>query len=322
MPIKGNLLHEGKAKQVYETEKPDQVIMDFKDSLTAGDGVKKGSFQDKGRYCTQISKLLFSKLDESGIPTHYLSELSDRSLLCKKVEILPIEVIVRNIAAGSFCRRYGIKEGTKLKEPLVEFFLKDDSLHDPLIHTEAILALNLATQLELELCRALALKCNTILQKIFSSLNVKLVDMKFEFGKDASNALILADEITPDTMRLWNGEDGRLDKDLFRRDLGGVENAYQKVLSLLESAEYVTERVDPFKIVVEVWPKPSVRDPAGDVTLRSLANLGFEGVHKVRIGRQIHLEFDSQVDFQQINRMISDLLSNELVEESRVRIQG
>ncbi|MFX0116946.1 MAG: phosphoribosylaminoimidazolesuccinocarboxamide synthase [Candidatus Hodarchaeota archaeon] len=317
---KGKLICEGKAKQVYETDQPDQVIIEFKDSLTADDGRKRGYFKDKGLLCAQISSYLFKFLNESHLSTHFILELSEKALLCERVRIIPIEVIIRNIAAGGFSRRYSIQEGTILPQPIVEFFLKDDSLGDPLINSEAIISLGLASQQDLELCRAIALRANELLKSQFSLLGVNLVDMKFEFGKNAHGKLLLADEISPDTMRLWNEEEGRLDKDRFRRDLGGIERAYRRILAMLQATEPISGIYKPLIVDIMIWPKPSVRDPAGDVTRRSLLNLGFKEVQKVRIGKQIRLELDPAIEFSQIDQMVQDLLSNDLIEENQVRI--
>ena len=227
-------MYEGKAKKVFATEDPAIVMVHYKDDATAGDGAKKGTIRGKGVVNNKLSNNLMKMLAEKGVPTHYVRELSDRETLVKKVEIVPLEVIVRNVAAGSFSKRLGVKEGTPLTAPTLEFSYKNDDLHDPLINHYHALALGLATQEEIDTISAYAFKINEILKEILLSANIRLIDFKLEFGRLADGTIILADEISPDTCRFWDATTGaHLDKDLFRRDLGGEADAYQEVMKRL-----------------------------------------------------------------------------------------
>ena len=227
-------LYEGKAKKVFATEDPNLVIVDYKDDATAGDGAKKGTIRGKGVVNNKLSNNLMKMLAEQGVPTHFVEELSDRETLVKKVSIVPLEVIVRNVAAGSFSKRYGVAEGTVFKAPTLEFSYKNDDLHDPLINHYHALALELATQEEIDTISAYAFKVNEILSKYLLQFNIRLIDFKLEFGRLADGTIVLADEIRPDTCRFWDATTGaHLDKDLFRRDLGGEEEAYQEVMKRL-----------------------------------------------------------------------------------------
>lgn len=227
-------LYEGKAKKVFATEDPNLVIVDYKDDATAGDGAKKGTIRGKGVVNNKLSNNLMKMLAEQGVPTHFVEELSDRETLVKKVQIVPLEVIVRNVAAGSFSKRYGVAEGTVFKAPTLEFSYKNDDLHDPLINHYHALALELATQEEIDTISAYAFKVNEILSKYLLQFNIRLIDFKLEFGRLSDGTIILADEISPDTCRFWDATTGaHLDKDLFRRDMGGEADAYQEVMKRL-----------------------------------------------------------------------------------------
>jgi len=227
-------MYEGKAKKVFATEDPAVVMVHYKDDATAGDGAKKGTIRDKGVVNNRLSNALMQKLEREGIPTHYVQELNDRDTLVKKVQIVPLEVIIRNVAAGSFSKRYGVQEGTALAIPTLEFSYKNDDLHDPLINHYHALAMNLATQEELDTIAKYAFKVNEVLKAILLEANIRLIDFKLEFGRLEDGTIILADEISPDTCRFWDATTGaHLDKDLFRRDLGGEEDAYQEVMRRL-----------------------------------------------------------------------------------------
>ena len=227
-------LYEGKAKKVYRTNDPERLIVDYKDDATAFNGLKKGSISGKGVINNKMSNLLMAKLEKDGIPTHFVEELSDRETLVKRVSIVPLEVIIRNIAAGSFAKRYGVEEGTPLEIPTIEFSYKNDALGDPLINTYHAIALKLATEAEIETFKKYAFEMNRQLQALWKECGVTLVDFKLEFGKTSDGTVVLADEISPDTCRLWDSETGeKLDKDRFRRDLGGVEAAYEEVMKRL-----------------------------------------------------------------------------------------
>ncbi len=225
-------LYEGKAKKVFATDNPDYVIVSYKDDATAFDGMKKGTIAGKGAVNNRMSNYLMQLLEKSGVPTHFAEELSDRETVVKKVSIVPLEVIIRNISAGSFAKRYGVEEGIEFESPTIEFSYKNDDLHDPLINSYHALALKLATKKEIETIISMAFKVNDVLKEYFKSLKVKLVDFKLEFGRLKDGTIVLADEISPDTCRFWDADTNeKLDKDRFRRDLGGVENAYNEMLS-------------------------------------------------------------------------------------------
>ena len=224
-------LYEGKAKKVFATDDPNLYIVDYKDDATAFNGQKKGQIAGKGVINNVMSNHMFQLLEQQGVPTHFVEQLSDRETLVKKVSIVPLEVIIRNISAGSFAKRYGVREGIVFKAPTIEFSYKNDDLGDPLINDYHALTLELATQEEIDEIKAMAFKVNEVMKEYFDHLNVTLVDFKLEFGKTPDGKIILADEISPDTCRLWDKTTGeKLDKDRFRRDLGGVEEAYQEIM--------------------------------------------------------------------------------------------
>ena len=230
---KGEQLYEGKAKKVFLTEDPDALIVSYKDDATAFNGLKKGTIAGKGAINNRMSNYLFRVIEREGVPTHYVQEISDRETVVRKVEIVPLEVIIRNVAAGSFSKRLGVSEGTELVEPTIEFSYKNDELEDPLINSYFAKALKLATQDELETIKKYAFKVNDILRVEFLKAGLRLIDFKIEFGR-FHGKIILADEISPDTCRLWDAKTGeKLDKDRFRRDLGNVEEAYIEVAKRL-----------------------------------------------------------------------------------------
>ncbi|MRJ06926.1 MAG: phosphoribosylaminoimidazolesuccinocarboxamide synthase [Epsilonproteobacteria bacterium] len=233
------LLYEGKAKKIFKTENPEEVICQFKDSLTAFNGEKKEEEEGKGSLNCQITSIIFQALEKEGIPTHFLKELSPTQLLVKRVEIIPIEVVVRNIVAGSLARRLGLPEGEKLPFPIVEFYYKNDDLNDPLINDDHALILGLVeNREELEQLREYGKKVNRFLIHFFDKIGLTLVDFKIEFGKDKEGKIILADEITPDSCRLWDKKTGKkMDKDLFRFNLGNIKEAYQEVLNRLKEGQ-------------------------------------------------------------------------------------
>jgi phosphoribosylaminoimidazole-succinocarboxamide synthase len=237
---KKDLLYEGKAKRVYFTDDENIVWIEYKDSATAFNGEKKAEITGKGRLNNEITSLLFSKLKEKGIQSHFIKKVSETEQLVKRVQIIPLEVIVRNYAAGSFSKRLGVEEGKKLKRPLVEFCLKDDSLGDPLITDDQIDVLDLATPDETNLLKQMALEVDKVLTDFFQEIGVRLIDFKLEFGKDAEGTILLADEVSPDTCRLWDIETNeKLDKDVFRRDLGNLTNAYENILGRLGGPTHV-----------------------------------------------------------------------------------
>ena len=224
-------LYEGKAKIVYETENPQLLIVSYKDDATAFNGLKKGTIQGKGIINNQMSNRLMERLQEAGVPTHFVKELNERETLVKRVSIVPLEVIVRNRSAGSFSKRYGVEEGIVFETPTLEFSYKNDDLGDPLINDDQAVALKIVTKEELQTIRSYAFAVNSFLKEFWASCGVILVDFKIEFGKLEDGTIILADEISPDTCRLWDEKTKeKLDKDRFRRDLGGVESAYEEVM--------------------------------------------------------------------------------------------
>ncbi len=224
-------LYEGKAKKVFSTEDPNLCIVSYKDDATAFNGQKKGTILGKGAINNRLTNYFMKLLEEKGIPTHFVEELSDTDAVVKKVQIVPLEVIIRNISAGSFAARYGVEEGIVFDAPTIEFSYKCDELNDPLMNSYHAIALKLATPEEIETIKTMAFKVNDALKEFWKSVGVTLVDFKLEFGRLPDGTIILADEISPDTARLWDSKTGeKLDKDRFRRDLGGVEDAYQEVL--------------------------------------------------------------------------------------------
>ena len=225
-------LYEGKAKKVFATDDPNLVIVSYKDDATAFNGEKKGTIAGKGAINNVMSNHMFQLLEQQGVPTHFVEQLSDRETVVKKVSIVPLEVIVRNISAGSFAKRYGVEEGIVFDEPTFELSYKNDDLGDPLMNEYHAIALGLATREEIELIKSMTFKVNEVMKQYFDTLNVTLVDFKLEFGKTADGTIVLADEISPDTCRLWDKTTGeKLDKDRFRRDMGGVEEAYQEIMN-------------------------------------------------------------------------------------------
>jgi len=234
MVEKTRQLYEGKAKKVFATNDPDYCIVCYKDDATAFNGLKKGTIEGKGAINNRVTNHLMRLLEQKGIPTHLVKELNDRETLVKKVKIIPLEVIVRNIAAGSLAKRLGLAEGVKLSRTVLEFCYKDDELGDPLVNDSHILALGLATEEELRIITDYALKIDKILADYLKDLNIELIDFKLEFGKTPDGTVVLADEISPDTCRFWDSvTQEKLDKDRFRRDLGGVEDAYREILKRL-----------------------------------------------------------------------------------------
>ena len=227
-------LYEGKAKKVFATDDPNVVLVDYKDDATAFNGLKKGTILGKGAINNRVTNFLMQMLEKNGIPTHFVEEISDRETLVKKVSIVPLEVIVRNIAAGSLSKRLGLPEGTKLGQTVIEYCYKDDELGDPMVNEYHIAAMNWVSKQNLDLIAKYALKVNELLTAFLKQSNIELIDFKLEFGITNDGELVLADEISPDTCRFWDmTTHEKLDKDRFRRDLGGVEDAYQEILKRL-----------------------------------------------------------------------------------------
>ncbi|MEH7503519.1 phosphoribosylaminoimidazolesuccinocarboxamide synthase [Neobacillus drentensis] len=233
-------LYEGKAKRIYATDDEQIVLVEYKDSATAFNGQKKADITGKGRLNNEITSLLFLKLKEQGIESHFIDRISELEQLVKKVTIIPLEVVVRNTAAGSLANRLGIEEGRALTKPIVEFYLKNDELGDPLVTLDHILELQVATEEDTAILREKALQINTVLSSFFNELGIRLIDFKLEFGTDKDGQILLADEISPDTCRLWDKETNeKLDKDVFRRDLGSLTDAYENILARLGGRQHV-----------------------------------------------------------------------------------
>ena len=233
---KKEMMYEGKAKQVYATDDPTQVIIHYKDAATAGNGAKKADIDNKGVLNNRITTVIFNALKNAGIPTHHIETLNDRDQLCRKVDIVPLEVIVRNVIAGSMAKRLGIEEGTPAPNTIFEICYKDDSLGDPLINDHHAVALGAATYEELDKIYAMTGKINEVLKELFASVGIRLIDFKIEFGRTPDGEIILADEISPDTCRLWDSKTNeKLDKDRFRRDMGKVIEAYEEINKRLQS---------------------------------------------------------------------------------------
>ena len=228
-------LYEGKAKKVFATDDPEKLIVEYKDDATAFNGLKKGTIKGKGVINNQMSNRLMAYLEKQGVPTHYVEEINERETIVKKVSIVPLEVIIRNISAGSFAKHYGVEEGIVFDEPTIEYSYKNDALGDPLLNARHALALKLVTKEELATIEELSFKVNDLLKAFWAGCGVTLVDFKMEFGRLSDGTIVLADEISPDTCRLWDSETKeKLDKDRFRRDLGGVEEAYAEIMRRLE----------------------------------------------------------------------------------------
>lgn len=228
------MLYEGKAKQIFETDNPEQIIMHYKDDATAGNGAKKGTIENKGVLNNKISNMIYRHLEKNGVKTHLIKVLNERDQLCRKVTILPLEVIVRNVIAGSAAARYKIEEGTEIKAPIFEICWKDDDLGDPLINDYHAIAFGLATREELDVIYAQTALINEIMIAMWKEMGIRLIDFKIEFGRTSDGEILLADEISPDTCRLWDSETNeKLDKDRFRRDMGNIEEAYEEIFARL-----------------------------------------------------------------------------------------
>lgn len=228
------MLYEGKAKQIFETDNPEQIIMHYKDDATAGNGAKKGTIENKGVLNNKISNMIYRHLEKNGVKTHLIEVLNERDQLCRKVTILPLEVIVRNVIAGSAAARYKIEEGTEIKAPIFEICWKDDDLGDPLINDYHAIAFGLATREELDVIYAQTALINEIMIAMWKEMGIRLIDFKIEFGRTSDGEILLADEISPDTCRLWDSETNeKLDKDRFRRDMGNIEEAYEEIFARL-----------------------------------------------------------------------------------------
>ena len=313
--------YSGKAKDIeLLTEK--EVKVHFRDSISAFDGEKIAELLKKGEINCSTSAKLFEILNYYGIETHYIEKISNQDLLCEKVEIIPVEIVCRNVAAGSFCRRYGVEQGIRFEQPIVEFFLKDDKLHDPLVTEEVAILMKWLTKDESTIMKSVTLAVNDILRDIFNLISLELVDFKLEFGKNSQGKLIVADEISADTMRLWELKTGEIkDKDRYRKDLGCVIDHYQDILERLEKIEDYPKLDLNTKADVWISLKESVLDPAGAVTLRSLKRNEYTNVKTVRLGKNASIEYSSVPSdslYTLTKELSTKILSNPLIEQTKI----
>ena len=317
------VVYSGKAKDVIEVDE-DSVKIVFRDSISAFNGIKKEELSNKGKVNCLTSSKLFKILNEYGFETHFIKKISEIELLCKKVEILPIEVVCRNISAGSFCKRYGFERGIEFKLPLIEFFVKDDELHDPLITPEVAINLGMIEKEEAILIEAVTRAVNETLKKIFNSISLTLVDFKLEFGKTSDGKIVIADEISADTMRLWEIKTGEIkDKDRYRQDLGDVMAHYEDILKRLEKITSLPCLDLKSSVRVIIRLKDSVLDPAGEVTLRSLRRKKYENIEDVRLGKSSFLLFSevpSSALQEKLEEISKNILSNPLIENHTFEI--
>jgi len=315
MPIKEN--YRGKVKMV-EVIDDEKVRIKFTNDITAGDGAKQDNIAGKGKLNLDLTMMLMGIIEKAGVPNHILSRESDSAILARNLDIIPIEVVVRNIVAGSYARRYGIDDGTPLDRPLVEYFVKDDDLHDPVIGGEIAIAQNLVSREHLSLIRTHALQANTVLHQIFKDAGMNLIDFKLEFGIDVHGNVYLGDELSPDAMRVWDIETNeKLDKDRFRKDLGDVMTGYGEILARLKELDVEVQPV-PIVATISIMPKEGVTNPSGEVTKRAMLNSGMDDLGKVVIGKSITVELTSPHGIawqEKLQDVTVNLLSNPLIEQ-------
>ncbi len=315
---KRELIYEGKAKRVYATDQIGQVIHEFKDEATAFDGKKRGIIEGKGRVNAQMSDIIFRYLERRGIRTHHIKLLSENEILTWWLEMIPVEIIVRNYAAGSLAKRLGLPERTEMRSPLVEFYYKSDELGDPMLSREHVRELGLADEEQMDEMAAIALKVNDILRPYFEERGLVLADFKLEFGL-REGRLYLGDEFSPDVCRLWDTETGEvMDKDRFRQDLGKVEETYAEVL------RRIGEEETGITASVFISPKRGILDPAGQAALGALKSLGFDEVGEVRIGKYITLRLpgmEAERVMDRVREMCERLLANPIIEDYRIEIE-
>ncbi|RJP33751.1 MAG: phosphoribosylaminoimidazolesuccinocarboxamide synthase [Actinobacteria bacterium] len=315
---KKELIYEGKAKMVFATDEPGQVIHEFKDDATAFDGKKRGTIAGKGRTNAQMSDIIFRYLEKKGVHTHHIRLLSDTEIVTWWLEMLKVELIVRNYAAGSLAKRLGYAERTQMKSPVVEFYYKSDELGDPMLSRQHIRELGLASDEQLDEMAAIALRVNDILTPYFEARGLVLADFKLEFGL-REGRIYLGDEFSPDICRLWDAGTGEImDKDRFRQDLGRVEETYAEVL------RRVKEEETGLRISIYVSPKKGVLDPAGQAALGALKSLGFGEVSDVQIGKYIILRLEgieSEKVGERVEEMCERLLANPIIEDYRIDVE-
>ncbi|MCF2138208.1 MAG: phosphoribosylaminoimidazolesuccinocarboxamide synthase [Candidatus Thorarchaeota archaeon] len=322
--IQLRLIHEGKVKRVYaDPESEERLIVEFTDAITAGDGAKKEILEGKGTVACDTTEFLLKFLESKGIETHFIKRLDGPKLLCKKASMYPIESVCRNVVAGSFARRYGLETGRSLSRPLVEFFLKDDDLHDPMIAKEAVIRLGIATEEELAFMRRVTLAVNYYLGELFSQVGLRLVDFKLEFGKTSDGKIVVADEISGDTMRVWDKNSQSMDKDIFRKDLGDVVEIYRRLLEKLSNA--TPESILPLDEVIDVvvMPKEGIKNPPGEVAKKALVRLGYDEILDVRVGKVFRITMSTSISgrsLDHVDEMAEKLLANPIAETTRVRL--
>ncbi|MFW9954830.1 MAG: phosphoribosylaminoimidazolesuccinocarboxamide synthase [Candidatus Thorarchaeota archaeon] len=319
------LIHEGKAKKIFSDETSEEnIIIEFTDRVTAGDGRKKKVIAGKGALTCDLTEYFMKYLSSKGIETHFVKRLEGPQIRCRKVEILPLEVVCRNLAAGSFCRRYGVKKGEEIQPPLVEFFLKDDILHDPLISEGAAIGLGLVSEDDIAFLKSITLSVNYYLSELFMQTKLNLVDFKLEFGKTPDGSILLADEISGDTIRVWNARKQSYDKDLFREGEGDIAKAYAFLLKTLNKVDQdkVAKRMEI--VYVAVMPKDGIKNPPGEVTKKALLRLGFKDVAEVRMGKVFQIGISTPITssiLEQLILMNLKLLSNPIAEKHHMRMQ-
>ena len=328
-------IYSGKAKDLFETDDSNILRAYFRDSATAFNAQKKGEIQGKGKINATISAALFGLCEKNGIKTHFIKQISDRELLVQRVKIIPLEVIVRNIAAGSLCKRLAIKEGKVFKKPIVEFSYKNDELGDPLITRAYIMhALEVADEKMLDEITESALKVNEIFKEFFLKIGIKVVDFKLEYGLDKDGNILLADELSPDTFRFWDSKTNeKLDKDRFRHDLGNVEGAYQEMLKRIKegsgnvivkeserrsSGASVLNKAKQYLVKVQILPKNDILDPQGQAVEKALISLGYKDIKDLKVGKEIVFKLNATSKLQaksQVKEMCEKLLANPVIED-------
>lgn len=328
MPTATKPIYSGKAKDIFETEDPNIFRAYFRDSATAFNAQKKGEIHGKGKVNATISALLFNLVEQNGIKTHFIKQLSENELLIKKVKIIPLEVIVRNIAAGSLCKRLGIKEGKILKAPVVEFSYKKDELNDPLL-TRAYIknALEITDDKILDYITELTLRANEIFKDFFLKIGIKVIDFKLEYGFDKDGTLLLADELSPDNFRFWDAKTNeKLDKDRFRQDLGNVEGAYQEMLKRVKegcTGTIACNDTTVYSVRVQVLPKQDILDPQGQAVEKALISMGYKDIKDVKIGKEIVFKIKAKslerAKFD-TKEMCEKLLANPVIEDFKIDI--
>ena len=318
-----DLINEGKVKRLYQDpDSEEHVIIEFTDFVTAGDGEKREEIKGKGQLACDTNSLLLRFLQDKGIPTHLTQELDGPRFRARKLDIFKLEVVCRNRPTGSFCKRYGEPEFDAFSQPLVEFFLKDDALADPLISQEGAARLGIAKPEEMGIIRSLTLSVNYYLRELFAQVDLVLVDFKLEFGRTKKGQIMLADEISGDSIRVWGQEGDSLDKDVFRQDTGSIIDAYSKLLNYLKETKPDQVSVRPEKLNVVILPKEGVKNPPGEVTKKAMKRLGFGQVNDVRVGKIFQIEIDCPVTSEIVKKldMIGlKLLSNPIAEKREVR---